>query len=128
MLSERHDDETTPADLSLMDLVFAGFNRRVVALHRDTGEIIWQWKSPQGSGFPALLLDGDRLIVSVQGYMYCLDPVTGEEMWSNPLKGMGMGTACLASLQGNSGSAAAAAVIAQQQAAAASSGAHAGPM
>jgi len=37
------------------------------------------------------LLDGDRLIVSSNGYMYCLDPLTGETMWHNPLKGYGMG-------------------------------------
>ena len=105
-------------ELTLMDIVFVGFNSRVVALHRDNGEVLWDWKSPQGSGFPTVLLDGDRVVVSVQGYMYCLDPLTGELMWSNPLTGYGVGTACLASLHGNSGSVAAAAVIAQQQQAA----------
>jgi outer membrane protein assembly factor BamB len=109
-------------EYTLMDLVFVGFNRRVVALDRYNGDLVWDWKSPAGTGFPAILVDGDRLVVSVQGYMYCLDPVTGEVLWSNPLKGLGVGTACLASLHGNSGSAAAAAVIAQQQQQAASHG------
>jgi outer membrane protein assembly factor BamB len=108
-------------EYTLLDLVFVGFNRRVLALDRDTGDVVWNWKSPAGSGFPAILVDGDRLVVSVQGYMYCLDPITGEEIWSNPLKGLGVGTACIASLHGNSGSAAAAAVIAQQQQQAAAS-------
>lgn len=106
-------------EFSLMDIVLVGFNKRVLALHRETGEVLWDWKSPDGTGFPALLLDGDRLIVSVQGYMHCLDPMTGEVLWSNPLSGYGIGTAALASLRGSSGSTAAAAVIAEQQAAAA---------
>ena len=83
------------------NLVFVGFNSRVVALDRDTGQTIWVWKSPRGSGIAALLVDGDRLIVSVQGYTYCLDPQGGTEIWSNPLKGLGVGTACLASARGS---------------------------
>ena len=31
-------------------LIFVGFNSRVVALHRDTGEMVWQWRCPKGSG------------------------------------------------------------------------------
>jgi outer membrane protein assembly factor BamB len=112
-------NEPTTRDVTLMDLVFVGFNRRVVALHRDDGVLIWHWKSPAGGGFPAVLLDGDRLVVSVQGYTYCLDPITGELLWANHLNGFGAGTATIASIYGNTGSTAAAAIIAQQQAAAA---------
>jgi outer membrane protein assembly factor BamB len=55
----------------LRELVFVGFNSRVVALSQATGEIIWQWKSPKGtSPHVALLLDGWRLIASIQGYPY----------------------------------------------------------
>jgi hypothetical protein len=67
-------------------LIFVGFNSRVVALHRDSGELVWQWKSPKGSGYVTLLLDGDRLIVSVIGYTYCLDPANGNQIWFNELK------------------------------------------
>lgn len=82
-------------------LVFVGFNSRVAALDRDSGAVVWKWKSPKGTGLPVVLLDGDRLIVSVQGYVHCLDPATGDELWHNPLKGMGVGTPCLASARGN---------------------------
>ncbi len=117
---DERDSRGQPRDPSLMGLFFLGFNSRVIAMDRETGEIVWDWKSPQGrSGQVAVLLDGDRLIVSVQGYTYCLDPLSGATIWSNPLKGYGVGIPSLVSLQGNSGSAAAAAVIAQQQAAAA---------
>ena len=107
------------------DLVFVGFNSRVVAMDRYTGEIAWTWESPQGkSGHVAVMVDGDRLIVSVQGYMYCLDPLFGQQVWSNPLSGLGVGIPSLASSRANSTSANAAAAIAQQQQqAAAASGA-----
>ncbi len=82
-------------------LVFVGFNSRVVALNRNTGELVWDWKSPKGSGFVAVLLDGDRLIVSIQGYTYCLDPNTGIGLWSNPLSGLGVGIPCLTSARGS---------------------------
>ncbi len=81
-------------------LIFVGFNSRVVALHRDSGELIWQWKSPSGSGYVTLLLDGDRLIASVVGYTYCLDPATGHLLWFNELPGFGAGVASLASVRG----------------------------
>jgi outer membrane protein assembly factor BamB len=101
---------------SIGDMVYTGFNSRVIALDRDTGEIVWYWKSPRGSAsHVAILLDGDRIIASVSGYTYCLDAIDGRELWMNPLKGFGYGTAGLASIYGNSGSAAAAAIILQQQ-------------
>ena len=49
-----------------------------------------------------LLLDGDRLIVSINGYMYCLDPIFGQLVWSNDLPGMGVGIPSLASDRGGS--------------------------
>lgn len=82
------------------ELVFVGFNSQVLALDRNYGHQVWQWKAPEGRGFVAVLLDGDRIIASVQGYTYCLDPATGQTLWSNPLKGLGVGTTCLASVRG----------------------------
>lgn len=92
--------ERPAAERELQDLVFVGFNSRVVALDRYTGELMWEWKSPEGSGFVSLMLDVDRLIVSVMGYTYCLDPIFGQEVWRNPLRGMGTGVACLTSVNG----------------------------
>lgn len=101
---------------AMQDLVYVGFNKRVVALDRYTGELVWTWTAPQGSGYVALLIDGDRLIASVQGYTYCLDPVFGQEVWRNPLPGQGIGTPCLASVRGTTQYAGAAEDITQQQA------------
>ena len=96
------------------DLLFVGFNSRVAALDRHTGDLVWSWKSPQGSGYVALLLDGGLLFASVQGYTYCLDPQTGVAWWQNDLKGMGIGVPCLATSRGNTGAATAVAAEAQQ--------------
>jgi outer membrane protein assembly factor BamB len=87
--------------MELTDLVFTGFNKRVAALHRETGALVWEWKAPQ-SGYVTLLLDGDRLIVSVKGYLHCLNPLTGKRLWTNDLPGFGTGVATLASARGGS--------------------------
>ena len=52
---------------------------------RQSGEIVWS-NSEMNSGYVTLLLDGDRLIVSTNGYIYCLDPLTGQILWNNPLR------------------------------------------
>lgn len=76
--------------LPIDQLVFVGLNGYVVALDRDTGEIVWS-NDQMKSGYVTLLLDGDRLIVSTNGYMYCLDPLTGEIRWHNRMSGYGSG-------------------------------------
>lgn len=105
----------------LNDLIFVGFNKQVIALDRYNGEKVWEWKSPEGSGYPAILVDGDRLIVSVLGYTYCLEPTTGSLVWENELKGHGMGITCLASVRGTSSGGAEAQIAAAAAAAAAAS-------
>ncbi len=86
--------------IPLSDLIFTGFNKRVAALHRDTGQIVWQWTAPTGSTYTTLLLDGDRLIVSVHGYMYALDAPTGRLLWQNEMSGFGFGVASIATVRG----------------------------
>lgn len=79
------------------DMLFVGFNSRVVALDKHSGRKIWAWKSKQQfTGYIGLLLDVERLYVSVDGYTTCLDALTGKERWHNPLKGLGVGVPCLA--------------------------------
>ncbi len=77
--------------MTINDLIFVGLNGYAVALHRDSGELVWK-NSDMHSGYVTLLLDGDRLIVSTNGYIYCLDPLTGDILWHNPMKGFGSGT------------------------------------
>lgn len=91
-----------PSAMKLADLIFTGFNKRVAALHRETGEIVWQWKAYH-NGYVTLLLDGDLLVVSVNGNMYGLDAMTGRKIWQNEMEGFGYGVASLVSLNGVSG-------------------------
>jgi outer membrane protein assembly factor BamB len=88
--------------MNIADLVFVGFNRRVAALKRQTGELVWEWKASSGTSYVSLLLDGGTLIVSVCGYMYGLDAATGIQRWYNPMKGFGTGVTALVSLNGMS--------------------------
>jgi outer membrane protein assembly factor BamB len=88
--------------MPIEQLIFVGLNGYALALHRETGEIIWS-NSQMHSGYVTLLLDGDRLIVSTNGYIYCLDPQTGKILWHNPLKGYGQGAPThLVSVRGRS--------------------------
>src|SRR5262249_34904063 len=86
--------------MTLDRLVFVGLNGYSVALHRDTGHIVGS-NDQMHSGFVTLLLDGDRLIVSTNGYIYCLDPLTGRILWHNPMSGYGSGApTALVSIRG----------------------------
>jgi outer membrane protein assembly factor BamB len=70
-------------------------------LDRNTGEIVWQWRArkPKTGGYVSLLvLDGHRLIASVNGYTYCLNAATGDELWFNELIGFGSGVASIAAV------------------------------
>ncbi len=95
------DKPSISRTMKLTDLVFSGFNRRVAALHRLTGQIVWQWKAPKGSSYVSLLLERDVLVVSVDGYMYGLDPRTGGQLWYNPMDGFGTGVTSLVSVNGS---------------------------
>jgi outer membrane protein assembly factor BamB len=113
--------------MSFNDLVFVGFNKQVAALDRNTGDIVWEWRAPKpwGTGYVTMLLDGDRLVVSVNGYIYCLDPATGEQIWNNEMAGFGTGVTSLVSVRGQTPSeigVVAAHHTAQQAAAAAAAG------
>src|SRR5262245_34403970 len=88
--------------MTIDNLIFVGLNGRVAALDRRSRDIVWQWSCPHSSGYVSLLLDRDRLVVSVNGYTHCLDPLTGAQGWENTLKGFGTGPAAIASVSGQS--------------------------
>ena len=113
---------------SIEDAVFMGFAKQVFAIDRYDGTIQWEWKAKRGSGFVSLMLDGDRLIASCHGWTWCLDPLSGAEVWHQPFKGKGTGIPTMVSTRSDSSGGAQAAQIAAQQAAAAaaSSGAASG--
>ena len=103
------------------EMVFVGFNGKAAALDRRSGDILWQWSAPKGAGYVSLLLDGDSLLAVVNGYTYCLDPRTGQQLWFNPMKGFGFGVTSIATATGPTPHAELAERQAEQQRAAAAS-------
>lgn len=84
----------------LNNIVFVGLNGRVAALDRNTGRIVWKWRAPKPKrGYVSLLLlDEHQLIASVNGYTYCLDPRSGQQLWFNELTGFGWGVTSIVAL------------------------------
>ncbi|MFH1301869.1 MAG: PQQ-binding-like beta-propeller repeat protein [Planctomycetota bacterium] len=112
--SNRRAHETDSFTIS--DMLFVSFNSRVFGLNRDTGELLWNWKSSKGrSNYVSILVDDEQLFVSIDGYTYCLDPYTGREIWFNPLKGFGYGIPTLATAEFNTNASAAAELSAREQ-------------
>ncbi len=88
--------------MKVQDMVFIGLNGRVAALERETGETVWEWRSPKPrSGYVNLLVDRKMLIAAVNGYVYCLDARSGEQLWFNELKGYGRGVTSIATVEGS---------------------------
>lgn len=87
--------------MKLSDLIFTGFNRRVAALDKRTGQIVWERKLPKGYPYVTLLLDDNLLVAAVDGYMYGLNALTGDQLWFNEMSGFGTGVTSLASVNGS---------------------------
>jgi hypothetical protein len=77
------------------DLVFVGIKGSVVALNRATGEQVWTTYL-KGSDFVNVVLEKEVVLASCYGEIFCLDPLTGNGLWDNPLKGFGRGLATIA--------------------------------
>jgi outer membrane protein assembly factor BamB len=116
------------------DLVFIGGRHLVVALDRYDGSEVWRWKASSGKGFwgslsspsfVSIALDGDRLIVASPKQIWCLDPLTGEEVWRSEGVSFGLGAYPViagTSASGQTAASAAGAAAAQAAAAAAAGG------
>ena len=106
-------------------IVYIGFGKNVIAFDRTSGEVYWSWKAPRAgtAGAVALLLERDVLVVSINGYLWGLDPLSGDERWHNPLKGMGTGVPMMVSASQIGGSTAGGAGAAAAAVAAAAAGA-----
>src|SRR5262249_29435392 len=87
--------------MKTQDLIFVGLNGRVAALESNTGEMIWEWRAPKGFGYVNLLVEPNVVVAASNGYVYGLDPKTGDQLWFNELKGYGLGVTSLASLSGS---------------------------
>jgi len=111
------------------DFVFLGVKKRVTALDKSDGRIVWTTELPGGmlTGFVTLTCDDRRIFACTMGQIHCLDLYSGQLLWSNPLKGHGYEIASLCLHDGPSAftAAACAQISADQSAASAgAAGAH----
>jgi len=103
-------------------IIFLGVKGSVIALNRATGRQLWA-TSLVGADSVNVALDGDSLYATTRGEIFCLDPMTGDARWHNPLKGFGYGLVTItgAGIAPANQNALMAEIVRQQQAAAASS-------
>jgi outer membrane protein assembly factor BamB len=80
------------------DLVFIGIKGSVVALNRVTGQREWATHL-KGSDFVNIVLLDGAILASCYGEVFCLDQLTGNALWHNPLKGFGRGLATIVTEQ-----------------------------
>jgi len=101
------------------DLIYIGIKGSVVALDRATGAQAWSTHL-KSNGFVNVLLENGRLFALSAGEVFCLNPLTGDGIWHNPLKGFGLGLATMTTdaTQGTANQTALAAQQAEDEAAA----------
>jgi len=101
------------------DLIYIGIKGSVVALDRATGAKAWSTHL-KSNGFVNVLLENGRLFALSAGEVFCLNPLTGDGIWHNPLKGFGLGLATMTTdaTQGTANQTALAAQQAEDEAAA----------
>jgi outer membrane protein assembly factor BamB len=88
--------------MKISDLVFIGIKGSVIALNRATGQQVWATHL-KGSDFVNVVVQDGTVLASCCGEIFCLDRLTGDARWHNPLKGFGRGLATIA-LEGMPGS------------------------
>jgi outer membrane protein assembly factor BamB len=84
--------------MKISDLVFIGIKGSVLALNRSTGQQEWATHL-KGSDFVNVVLENEVLFACCYGEIFCLDPLSGDGIWHNPLKGFGRGLATIATQQ-----------------------------
>lgn len=79
------------------DVLLCGVKRHVLALDKRSGAILWATKLPggTGSGFVAVVTDGNVVCAHANGQVHGLDFATGRLLWTNGLSGYGYGYASL---------------------------------
>jgi len=75
--------------------MFIGIRGSVVALNRATGQQVWATHL-KGWSFVNVVVEDRRVYASCYGEIFCLDPLTGNALWHNSLKGFGTGLATIA--------------------------------
>lgn len=75
--------------------LFAGTRGMVIAVDRNSGEIVWKTDLKGNDFVDVMIVDGD-LFAASRGRLYRLDPSSGTVLWCNDLPGMGLGIVSIA--------------------------------
>jgi outer membrane protein assembly factor BamB len=76
------------------DLIFVGIKGTAIALERTTGKQVWATHL-KGSNFVNVLLQGEQVLATTSGEVFCLNALNGDPLWNNPLTGFGLGLATI---------------------------------
>ena len=77
------------------ELIFVGIKGAVVALNRATGQQVWA-TNLKGIDLVNVIVENGVVLAACHGEVFCLDPLTGNGIWHNPLRGFGIGLATIA--------------------------------
>jgi outer membrane protein assembly factor BamB len=80
----------------VQSLIFVGIREYLTALDVNTGDVVWRTELTQ-KDYTNVMWDGETLIASNAGEVYRVDPLTGDLLWQQELKGLGRGLVSLAS-------------------------------
>lgn len=75
-------------NITVDDLIFVGLNSYVVALNKHTGERVWRYYIYNVGQPLSLTFSKGKLLVGACGHLYCVDPLTGTELWYNEISGL----------------------------------------
>ena len=107
-------------------LLFVGTHGHVAAINKTNGRKVWSTSLPKsGYGVVSILPEDGQLLCACGGYVFALDPLTGDILWTNGLRGLGNGIVFLSTMQNdNTEAMGLLAAQARANAAAASTAAH----
>src|SRR5437879_12152052 len=77
------------------DPIYIGLKGAVLALDRDSGQIVWRTEL-KGIDFVNVVLQNGDLFAASRGELYRLNPATGDIIWRNTLSGLGWGIVTMA--------------------------------
>jgi hypothetical protein len=77
------------------DPIYIGLKGAVLALDRESGQIVWRTEL-KGSDFVNVVLQNGDLFAASRGELYRLNPASGDIVWCNTLPGLGWGIVTVA--------------------------------
>ncbi|MEO7413945.1 MAG: PQQ-binding-like beta-propeller repeat protein [Opitutaceae bacterium] len=77
------------------NILILGIKGSLVAFRRDTGEQLWKVHL-KSNEFVTVVTDETRVYAHTKGELHCVDLLTGQTLWSDPLKGLGYDLASIA--------------------------------